>query len=175
MPKMLKSRKLGTKPKNKTTARLGRNLLLRYRLSKNHRDLLSPAFATSYAKYRALYSFASEKKGLCRTSVGCFCEYGHLFMSFTIIILLPRLNLVCLIHKSFYPAISIPILPSRCGGHNLQRLCTAFLLLRGCCRRQTLRLFRSPLALNSGGGGQLPGSYIAFLLLRGCCRRQTLG
>src|SRR4030043_1211797 len=86
MPKMLKSRKLGTKPKNKTTARLGRNLLLRYRLSKNHRDLLSPAFATSYAKYRALYSFASEKKGSCRTSVGCFCEYGHLFMSFTITI-----------------------------------------------------------------------------------------
>src|SRR4030042_1043399 len=85
-------------------------------------------------------------------------------MSFTIIILLPRLNLVCLIHKSFYPAISIPILPSRCGGPNLQRLCTAFLLLRGCCRRYTLGLFGWPLALNT-----------ASLLLRGCCRCSPLG
>src|SRR4030042_1991019 len=56
------SRKFVTKPKNKTTAWLGRNLLLRYRLSKNSRDLRSPAFAMRYARYRALYSFASEKK-----------------------------------------------------------------------------------------------------------------
>jgi hypothetical protein len=28
-----------------------------------------PAFAASYAKYRAPYSFASEKKSPCRTSI----------------------------------------------------------------------------------------------------------
>src|SRR4030042_2340908 len=78
------SRKFVTKPKNKTTAGLGRNLLLRYRLSKNSRDLLSPAFAMRYAKCRALYSFASEKKGTSRTLVAHSYKYDYIFMSFII-------------------------------------------------------------------------------------------
>src|SRR4030042_107499 len=86
---LILSRKFVTNPKNKTTAGLGRNLLLRYRLSKNSRDLGSPAFARSYAKYRAPYSFASEKKGPCRPTGARLYKCGYLFMSFTKILLLP--------------------------------------------------------------------------------------
>ena len=58
---------------------------MRYRLSKNNRDLLSPGFAKSYAEYRALYSSTYEKKGLCRPTGNRSYKCGYLFMSFTII------------------------------------------------------------------------------------------